>query len=72
VIRLKLLQERSGRRSKMPSFKCKDVGMKCKFEVKDENQDELMSIIAMHGEKSHNIKEIAPDMMEKIKKAIKK
>lgn len=56
----------------MPSFKCKDVGMKCKFEIKDENQDELMSIIALHGEKTHNMKEATPDMMEKIKKAIKK
>lgn len=24
----------------MASFKCKDLGMKCAFEVKDENQDE--------------------------------
>ena len=56
----------------MASFKCKDVGMKCNFEVKDENQDELMQIIALHGEKSHDIKEIPPEMMEKVKKAIKK
>ena len=56
----------------MASFKCKDLGMNCGFEVKDENQDEMMSIIAMHGEKSHNIKQVSPDMMEKIKKAIKK
>ena len=56
----------------MASFKCKDVGMKCGFEVKDENQDELMSIIALHAEKSHNMKDAPPEMMEKIKKAIKK
>ena len=56
----------------MPSFKCKDLGMKCSFEVKDENQDELMKIIALHAEKTHNMKEFPPDMMEKVKKAIKK
>ena len=56
----------------MASFKCKDVGMKCGFEIKDENQEELMKIIALHGEKSHNMKEISPDVMEKVKKAIKK
>ena len=56
----------------MPSFKCKDAGMKCKFEVKTEKQDELMPIIAVHAEKSHNMKDVSPDMMEKIKKAIKK
>jgi len=56
----------------MPSFKCKDAGMKCKFEVKTENQDELLPIIAVHAEKSHNMKEIPADTMEKVKKAIKK
>jgi len=56
----------------MPSLKCKDAGMKCKFEVKTENQDELMQIIALHAEKSHNMKTIPPEAMEKIKKAIKK
>ncbi len=56
----------------MPSFKCKDVGMKCKFEVKTDNQDEMMQIIALHGEKSHSMKNIPPDLMEKVKKAVKK
>ena len=56
----------------MPSFKCKDTGIKCAFEVKTENQDELMPIIALHAEKSHNMKTIPPDLMEKVKKAIKK
>ena len=56
----------------MPSFKCKDVGMKCGFEVKDENQDEMMQMIAMHGEKSHNLKPVPPDLMERVKKAIKR
>lgn len=56
----------------MASFKCKDVGMKCKFEVKTGNQDEIMPIIAVHAEKSHNMKEISPEMLEKVRKAIKK
>jgi predicted small metal-binding protein len=56
----------------MASFKCKDVGMKCKFEVKTDNLDELMPIIAVHAEKSHNMKEVPPETLEKIKKAIKK
>jgi predicted small metal-binding protein len=56
----------------MASIRCKDLGMKCGFEVKDENQDELMQILALHAKKTHNINEIPPDMMEKVKKAIKK
>ncbi len=56
----------------MPSIKCKDIGMKCGFELKDENQDELMQILALHAEKTHNIKTIPPDIMQKVQKAIKK
>ncbi len=57
----------------MASFKCKDLGMKCGFEIKDENQDELMQMISLHAEKTHNMKgPVPPDMAGKIKKAIKK
>lgn len=56
----------------MPSFKCSDLGMKCAFEIKDEDKDEMMKMIAMHGEKTHGIKEIPADMKAKIEKAIKK
>lgn len=56
----------------MPSIKCKDIGMKCGFEVKDEDEGELMQILALHAEKTHNLKTIPPDVMEKVKKAIKK
>ncbi len=60
------------RRWKMPSYKCKDIGMKDKFEVKTENAEELMPIIQMHAEKSHNMKEFPPEFLDKVKKAIKK
>ena len=56
----------------MPKIKCKDLGMKCGFEVKDENTDELMQILAIHAEKTHQLKTIPPDLMNKIQKAIKK
>ena len=56
----------------MATFKCSDLGMKCGFEVKDEDKDELMKIVALHAEKTHGMKEVSPDMAEKIKKAIKK
>jgi predicted small metal-binding protein len=56
----------------MPSFKCKDIGMEDNFEVKDDNREELMKIVAMHAQSSHGIKEVPPEMMEKIQKAVKK
>jgi predicted small metal-binding protein len=55
----------------MASFKCSDIGMKCGFEVKDENEEELLHIIGHHAEKTHGMETIPADMMEKIKKAIK-
>jgi predicted small metal-binding protein len=58
--------------NKMPSLKCKDIGMKCGFEVKDENMDELMKIITLHAKKTHNLKTIQQDLMDKVNKAIKK
>jgi predicted small metal-binding protein len=49
------------------------MGQKCSFEVKDENQGELMQIVILHAEKTHNMKTpLPPEMMEKVRKQIKK
>ena len=55
----------------MPSIKCKDIGMNCGFELKDDSQDELMQLLALHAEKTHSMKTIPPDVMQKVQKAIK-
>jgi predicted small metal-binding protein len=55
----------------MPSIKCKDIGMTCGFELKDDDRDELMQLLAMHAEKTHNMKTIPPDVMKKVQEAIK-
>jgi predicted small metal-binding protein len=55
----------------MPSFKCKDIGMDCPFEASALTHGSLMKKIAKHASEAHNMKEIAPDTMEKIKAAIK-
>lgn len=55
----------------MFSFKCKDIGMKDKFEVKTETETELMKLIMMHFETSHNMRPIPKDTMEKINFAVK-
>ncbi len=56
----------------MPSFKCKDIGLKDGFEVKAETQEEVMDVATAHAERVHNMKPVPPEMIEKIKKAIKK
>lgn len=57
----------------MPSFKCRDLGMDCPFEATANTEEELMKKITEHATKVHNMKPpFPPDMMAKIKKAIKK
>jgi predicted small metal-binding protein len=54
----------------MPSFRCKDIGMQCGFEAKAFTKGSLMNKIAEHAAKVHDIKEISPELKEKIEKAI--
>ena len=56
----------------MPSFKCRDIGMSCGFQATAKTEDELMKMIAQHASKAHNMKPVPPDVMVKVKKAIKK
>ena len=52
-------------------FLCKDVGMDCPFEAHAETEEELMPKIAEHGKTAHGITEISPEMMERVKEAIR-
>lgn len=56
----------------MLSFKCRDIGMDCPFETTAINEEEMMKKIAKHARNMHNIMELKPDMVAKIKKAIGK
>ncbi len=56
----------------MASLKCKDIGMNCGFEIIDPDENELLKIIALHADNTHGIKEVSPELLGKIKKAIKK
>ncbi len=55
----------------MLSFKCRDIGMACDFEATAKTRDALMKKISEHASKAHDMKTIPPEMMEKVKKAIK-
>ncbi|BCU70900.1 DUF1059 domain-containing protein [Stygiolobus caldivivus] len=55
------------------SFSCEDIGMKCGYQVKGaSSEDELLQIIKIHAEKAHGLKQINQDLIENIKKNIKK
>jgi predicted small metal-binding protein len=49
------------------------MGDKCEFEAKDNNREELVHIIAIHAEKTHNMKRpLPPNVMAEVDKQIKK
>lgn len=45
--------------------------MECGFEAKAFTKGSLMKKISKHAEEAHGMKEIPPDVLEKVKKAIK-
>ncbi|MDG7035817.1 MAG: DUF1059 domain-containing protein [Nitrososphaerota archaeon] len=54
------------------SFKCKDIGMKCGFEVKGaSSKDELMQIASIHAKVAHGIQSVSPDLAQKVSSAIR-
>ena len=55
----------------MPSFACKDIGLNDGFQTTAPTEAELMKKIAEHAKSAHKMVTIPPDMMVKIKKAIK-
>jgi predicted small metal-binding protein len=53
-------------------FKCKDIGMKCDFEVKGAgSRDEVAEIAGVHARRVHNITSMTPDLEQKMNAAIK-
>ncbi len=56
----------------MPTFACKDIGMDCPFTAEAPTEAELLKKIAEHAKTAHKIPVVPPDLMAKIKGAIKK
>jgi predicted small metal-binding protein len=53
------------------SFKCKDLGFRCDFEVKGvATREEMVGIIASHGKRCHDLEAITPELEGKVSKAI--
>lgn len=54
------------------SFRCKDLGFNCDFEVKGVgSREEIVEIIKNHGKRCHNIQAITPEIETKVSRAIK-
>jgi predicted small metal-binding protein len=52
-------------------LRCKDVGMDCDFEVRATTEEEILQKAAEHAQTAHNMKEIPPDVVTKVRAAIR-
>jgi predicted small metal-binding protein len=55
----------------VPSFKCRNIGKQCRFEIDADTEDQVMQAALEHLEKVHNMETIPPETIVRIKKAIK-
>jgi len=52
-------------------LRCRDIGVDCDGVIQAETEEELMRKVAEHAKTVHGMSEISPDMVAKVKAAIK-
>jgi predicted small metal-binding protein len=52
-------------------LRCRDVGLDCNFEARAETSEELLRKAADHGKAVHGIKEVTPELVAKMKQAVR-
>jgi predicted small metal-binding protein len=50
---------------------CRDVGFDCDGVIRAETEAEILKQAAEHAQKVHNLKEISPEVVEKVRAAIR-
>ncbi len=50
---------------------CRDVGFDCDGVIRAETEQEILKQAAEHAQKAHNLKEITPEVVEKVRAAIR-
>ena len=52
-------------------LRCRDVGVDCDAVIRAETEEELMRKVAEHAKTVHGMTEISPEMVAKVKAAIR-
>ena len=52
-------------------IRCRDVGVDCDFEARAETEEEILKKCAEHASKEHDMIEIPPEIIEKIRESIR-
>ena len=50
---------------------CKDVGFDCEGVCRAETEEEVIQMAAAHAKEAHGIQDITPEIVEKVKAAIR-
>jgi len=50
---------------------CRDVGLDCEGEIRAETEEEILRQAAEHARTTHNMGEMAPEMVQKVRAAIR-
>ena len=50
---------------------CREVGMDCDFVARGNSEEEIMQQAATHARKDHGFESIPPEVVEKVKAAIR-
>jgi len=51
--------------------RCREVGVDCDFEARGETEQEVLDKCAEHGRTSHGMQELPPELVEKVRAAIR-
>jgi len=60
------------RQAPVLSFRCRDIGMDCPFEVTGTTKNKIYREFIGHAESTHNVTVLSADLLFKINEAIKK
>jgi predicted small metal-binding protein len=52
-------------------IRCRDVGFNCDGVIKAKTEQEALNLAAEHAKTVHNVKEVTPDIVKKIKSVMK-
>ncbi len=52
--------------------RCRDVGVDCDYVAHGRTEEELFKNAAEHGKSAHNMEQIPPEIVEKVRSAIHK
>ena len=52
-------------------LRCRDVGLDCEGEIRADTEEELLEKAAEHARTTHHLAEVPPEMMDKVRVAIR-